>query len=38
VATGLDGRRDGVVFGGSLLASCDAALHRQILALLDAGA
>lgn len=38
VATNLDGRRDGVVFGGSLLASCDAALHRQLLALLDAGA
>lgn len=37
VASTLDGRRDGIVFGGSLLASCDAALHRQVLALLDPG-
>lgn len=38
VATDLDGRRDGIVFGGSLLATCGAALHRQVLALLDARA
>lgn len=38
VATNLDGRRDGVVFGGSLIAASDAALHRQVLALLNAGA
>jgi histidinol-phosphatase len=34
VATGLDGRDAGVVFGGSLLSSCDLGLHQQVLAAL----
>jgi histidinol-phosphatase len=34
VATGLDGRDEGVVFGGSLLTSCDRGLHQQVLAAL----
>lgn len=34
-ATSLDGRREGIVFGGSLLASCGGALHAQVLALLN---
>jgi histidinol-phosphatase len=34
VATDLAGRRQGVVFAGSLLTSCDAALQREILAAL----
>lgn len=38
VATSLEGRREGVVFGGSLLATCGPALHRQVLAVLNGGA
>jgi histidinol-phosphatase len=34
VATGLDGRDQGVVFAGSLLTSCDPALHEEVLAAL----
>ena len=34
VATGLDGRDEGVVFAGSLLTSCDRGLHQQLLATL----
>jgi histidinol-phosphatase len=34
VATTLEGRREDVVFGGSLLTSCDASLQREILAVL----
>ena len=34
VATGLDGRNEGVVFGGSLLTSCDPSLHEEVLAAL----
>lgn len=35
VATDLAGRREGVVFAGSLLTSCDAGLHREILTVLS---
>jgi histidinol-phosphatase len=35
VATTVDGRREGLVFGGSLVTSCDRALHGEILALLQ---
>jgi histidinol-phosphatase len=34
VATSLAGHRDGIVDGGSLLSSADAALHREILDIL----
>jgi histidinol-phosphatase len=34
VATTLEGRREDLVFGGSLLTSCDAALHREIIDVL----
>ncbi len=34
VATGLDGRSEGVVFAGSLLSSCDPGLHEEVLATL----
>jgi len=34
-ATTLSGQREGVVFGGSLLTSCDASLHQKVLALLQ---
>ena len=34
VVSTLDGRREGVVFGGSLLTSCDRRLHDEVLALL----
>ena len=34
VATGLDGRSEGVVFAGSLLTSCDPDLHEEVLATL----
>ena len=34
-ATTLSGQREGVVFGGSLLTSCDASLHQEVLALLQ---
>jgi histidinol-phosphatase len=34
VATTLDGRREGLVFGGSLISSCDRALHDEVLGLL----
>ncbi|MFN0124743.1 MAG: inositol monophosphatase family protein [Blastocatellia bacterium] len=34
VITTLHGARDNIVFGGSILASCDAALHQEILALI----
>ena len=37
VATTLSGQREGIVFGGSLLASCDRSLHRQVLELLQPG-
>lgn len=35
VATTLQGERDGIVFGGSLLTSCDQDLHREVLRVLD---
>jgi hypothetical protein len=38
VATDLAGRREGVVFAGSLLTSCDAALQREILTALGSPA
>jgi histidinol-phosphatase len=34
IATDLQGRRDNIVFGGGLLASCDSALHARILTVL----
>jgi histidinol-phosphatase len=34
IATTLSGCRQGIVFGGSLLSSCDAALHQQVLGVL----
>jgi histidinol-phosphatase len=34
VATTAGGRREGVVFGGSLLTSCDRRLHDEVLKLL----
>jgi histidinol-phosphatase len=34
-ATTLSGQREGIVFGGSLLTSCDASLHQEVLALLQ---
>jgi histidinol-phosphatase len=33
VATTLGGRREGLVFGGSLMSSCDRRLHDEVLAL-----
>lgn len=36
VATGLSGKREGIVFGGSLVTSCDPALHGELLAVLRA--
>ena len=38
VVTTLDGHRDNVVFGGSLLTSCSAELHEEIIRCLGAGA
>jgi histidinol-phosphatase len=35
IVTTLSGRRDGIVFGGNLLASCDISLHREILIMLQ---
>lgn len=35
VCSAIDGRRDGVVFGGSLLAACDAALLDEVLGILN---
>jgi histidinol-phosphatase len=35
VATALTGEPDNVVFSGSLLASCDVNLHREIVALIN---
>lgn len=34
IATTLSGQRNGIVFGGNLLTSCDISLHREILDLL----
>jgi histidinol-phosphatase len=34
VVSTLDGRRQGLVFGGSLLSSCDRRLHDEVLSLL----
>ena len=34
VATTLDGRREDLVFGGSLISSCDRSLHDEVLGLL----
>jgi histidinol-phosphatase len=34
VATTADGRREGLVFGGSLVTSCDRRLHDEVLGLL----
>ena len=36
MATTLSGQREGLVFGGSLLTSCDQALHNEVLRLLQA--
>jgi histidinol-phosphatase len=36
IATTLTGQREGIVFGGSLLTSCDQALHNEVLRLLQA--
>jgi histidinol-phosphatase len=38
VATTLSGQRQGIVFGGNLLTSCDLSLHHEILELLQARA
>lgn len=35
IATTLSGQREGIDFGGDLLASCDASLHHEILELLQ---
>lgn len=35
IATTLSGHRQGIVFGGNLLTSCDASLHHEILELLQ---
>lgn len=37
VATTIDGKEQGVVFGGSLVTSCHPGLHEEILRLLTAG-
>ena len=34
VVSGLSGKREGVVFGGSLVTSCDTGLHGEVLAAL----
>jgi histidinol-phosphatase len=34
VASTADGRREGLVFGGSLVSSCDRALHDEVLGLM----
>jgi histidinol-phosphatase len=34
VVTTVDGQREGVIFGGSLVASCDPGLHDEVLGLL----
>jgi histidinol-phosphatase len=34
VATSLDGKRAGIIHGGSLLTSCDEGLHREVVELL----
>ncbi len=34
IATGMDGRRENVVFSGGLLTSCGPALHRELVAAL----
>ena len=36
IATTLSGQRHEVVFGGSLLTSCDRTLHHEVLRLLQA--
>lgn len=35
IATSLGGQREGIVFGGSLLASCGENLHREVLQVLN---
>ena len=35
IATTLSGQREGIVFGGSLITSCDTPLHHEILELLQ---
>jgi histidinol-phosphatase len=35
VATTLSGQREGIVFGGNLVTSCDTSLHHEILKLLQ---
>lgn len=35
IATTLSGQREGIVFGGSLLTSCEVSLHQEVLALLQ---
>ena len=35
IATALSGQREGIVFGGNLLTSCDTLLHHEILELLQ---
>jgi histidinol-phosphatase len=35
IVTTLSGQRNGIVFGGNLLASCDISLHREILTTLQ---
>jgi histidinol-phosphatase len=34
IATTLDGKREGVVFGGNLLTSCNQALHDEMVDML----
>jgi histidinol-phosphatase len=36
IATTLDGKREGVVFGGSLLSTCNETLHNEILSIINA--
>jgi histidinol-phosphatase len=37
VATTIEGRREGIVWGGNLVASCDRALHDEVLDALQSG-